>query len=81
MHITSVVDIYLSVSGLLVPVCPVCFCLCVILNHSTNKNHVIRVKHSVNLMHGNIKYTAITQPESITEDMLGYLKPIHGFTI
>ena len=45
MHITGGANIYLFVCvSLLIPVCPVCVCLCVISNQSTSKNHVIHVE-------------------------------------
>ena len=47
----QVVLIYFYVCvSLLAPVCSLCVCLCVISNQSTSKNHIIRVKASVNVM-------------------------------
>ena len=44
--------------SLLVPLYSVCLSVCVISNQSTSKNHVIRVKASVNLIICCIKQTA-----------------------
>ena len=60
VHITGHVnDIYLDVCvSLLVPVCPMWLSMCMILNNSTSKNHVIQSKLSINLIPCCIKHTA-----------------------